>query len=68
MKISAVLFIICIIFQTGPEIFAEKMKIDVKKLGITGRGAEKHLSTDEELKSFGVTLENLEIMYKVRLN
>ena len=67
MEISTGLFILCVIFQTSTGIFADKLKVDVKKLGITGRGAEKHFSTAEELERFGITLKNLELMYKVGL-
>ena len=60
MKIQTVLLILYTTFSTDQVTLASKFNIDISNLTITGRGADIHYSTDEELKRFGITLENWE--------
>ena len=58
MKIQTVLLILYTTFLTDQGTLAAEFNIDISNLTINGRGAAVHYSTDEELKRFGITLEN----------
>ena len=58
MKIQTILFILHVIISTYPGILAADINIEISDTTVTSSKSVIHLSTEEELKRFGITLEN----------